>query len=42
MRAPGIRELLPRLIAFGLYRPHVQSPELAVPVSDRAEGGRAR
>jgi 2-polyprenyl-6-methoxyphenol hydroxylase-like FAD-dependent oxidoreductase len=42
MRTPGIRGLLPRLIAFGIYRPHVQSPELATPLGDRAVDGRAR
>jgi 2-polyprenyl-6-methoxyphenol hydroxylase-like FAD-dependent oxidoreductase len=28
MRAPGVRTLIPRLIALGLQRPHVESPEV--------------
>jgi 2-polyprenyl-6-methoxyphenol hydroxylase-like FAD-dependent oxidoreductase len=32
VRAPGLRTLIPRLIALGLQRPHVESPEVA-PVS---------
>ena len=42
MRTPGVRGLLPRLIAFGIYRPHVQSPELATQLPDRAVDGRVR
>ena len=42
MRTPGIRGLLPRLIAFGINRPHVRSPELAPPVGDRVADGRVR
>ncbi|HKV44421.1 MAG TPA: FAD-dependent oxidoreductase [bacterium] len=32
LRAPVIRGLLPRLVAFGFQRPHVRSPMLASPI----------
>jgi 2-polyprenyl-6-methoxyphenol hydroxylase-like FAD-dependent oxidoreductase len=35
LRTPGIRGLLPRLIAFGLGRPHVQSPAHASSNAER-------
>jgi 2-polyprenyl-6-methoxyphenol hydroxylase-like FAD-dependent oxidoreductase len=28
MRMPGLRTLMPRLVAFGVHRPHVESPAL--------------
>jgi hypothetical protein len=32
MKIPGVRSLLPRLIALGLRRPRVETPEVA-PIS---------
>ena len=29
MRMPGVRTLMPRLVALGVQRPHVESPEIA-------------
>ncbi len=38
LRLPGIRGLLPRLVALGIRRPHVRCPEIAAPASQPGDG----